>query len=328
MLKVLVNLILFNSLLISQPLSSTLTQRGGEHNALFLNPTYLINSKSTKDKIKTDFINSSIIIDNQSLDFIRELNGADGNKEISKLLKDNIGETLSISANNFSSIYQTKENLAWSIGVAHSIDGYFITHSGFGSKRAMETNIEKNKALIGTVVQKQKNLQYGINLKLIKKSQTIYNYAINEIATQNSIWDYFDNSHTKNESAIGVDVGITYTLPKNLFNSKISFAILDIGNTSFKELEVEKESTTIGLSLEPRQTHIKVDYFNNHVRADISKSFFNKKLELHSGIIYNSISLGLNYKFSIFNISLFSYKVKEYNQKEERKNELSLAITW
>ena len=327
MLKVLATLTLFGSLLISQTLSSTLTQRGGEHNALFLNPTYL-SYKPQKDTIEADIINTSLIIDNQSLDFIKALNQVDNNRDISKLLKENIGETLTLSANNFSSIYQAKENIAWSIGIANSLDGYFITHSGFGSKRAMETSIEKNQALIGTAVLKQENLYYGLNLKLIKKSQTVYNYAINEMATQDSLWDYFDNSHTKKESAIGVDFGITYALPLESFKSKLSFAILDIGNSSFKELKAEKQSTTLGLSIEPKDSHIKIDYFNNHLRADISKNFFNKKLELHSGIIYNALSLGINYKFSIFNIGLFTYKVKEYNSKKERKSELSLAVLW
>ena len=327
MLKVLVTVTIFGSLLLSENLSSTLTQRGGEYNALFLNPTYLSN-KPKKNTIKADIIKSSLIIDNQSLDFIKELNRVDSNREISELLKENIGETLTLSANNFSSIYQSKENLAWSIGIVNSLDGYFITHSGFGSKRAMETSIEKNQALIGTAVIKEKNLHYGLNLKLIKKSQTIYNYAINEMTTQDNLWDYFDNSHTKEKSAIGVDLGISYTLPPNSFKSKLSFAILDMGNTSFQELRSEKQSTTLGLSIEPKDTHIKVDYFNNHLRADISKNFFNKTLELHSGIIYNALSLGVNYKFSIFKIGLFTYKVKEYNGKKERKNELSLAVSW
>lgn len=328
MLKILLTIILLSSLLISQSLSSTLTQRGGEHNALFLNPTYLINSKSTQGRIESDLINSSLTIDKQSLNFIKELNQADNNQEISKLLKENIGNTLTLSANNFSSIYQTKKKIAYSIGVVNSINGYFITHSGFGSKRAMETSVEKNRALIGTVVAKQDNLHYGLNLKVIEKSQTLYNYAINEMATQDSIWDYFDNSHTQKESALGLDMGITYTLPQNIFNSKLSFAILDIGNTSFKELASTEQSTTIGLSFEPKDTYIKIDYLDNHLRADISKEFFNQKLKLHSGFIYKALSLGVSYKFSIFNIALFSYKVKAYNQNRERKNELSVAVTW
>jgi hypothetical protein len=328
MLKVALSLIILTSLLMSQKLSSTLTQRGGVHNSLFLNPTYLIDSKSNKDSIEIDFINSTLIINKRSLDFIKELNQADGNQEISQLLKENIGKTLSLSANNFSSIHQTKGDTAWSIGIVNTLDGYFITHSGFGSKRAMETYIEKNEALIGTVVQKQNNLYYGVNLKLINKSETLYNYAINEMAIQDSIWDYFNNSHTQKKSLIGLDMGFSYTFPKELFKSKISLALLDIGENSFYQSKAQKESISMGLLVEYKNTYIKIDHLNNQLKADISRDFFNQKLEIHSGIIYNALSLGLIYKFSIFNIGLFSYRVKEYNQQETRKNELSLGIKW
>ena len=327
MLKVLLSLTILTSLLASKTLSSTLSQRGGEHNALFLNPTYLT-SKSTAGEIEADIINTSLIIDNHSLDFIKELKGADNNGDISNLLKKNIGETLSLSANNFSSIYQTNTDIAWSIGIANTLDGYFITHSGFGSKRAMESFVEQYRALIGTIVLKQDYIEYGLNLKVIEKSQTIYNYSISEIASQESILDYFSNSHTKKESVLGIDAGVTYHLPNDSFHSKLSFALLNIGDTSFNELGLLKQASTIGLSLKPNDISIKIDYLNNHLRGDISKKFFNKKLVLHSGLIYNAPSFGLSYQFSLVNIGLFSYKVKEYNQKEERKNELSLEIKW
>jgi hypothetical protein len=328
MLKILPSLLLVNSLLISQSLSSSLTQRGGEHNALFLNPTYLIQAKIIKEKINGNILNSSIIIDNKSLNFIKELNSADNNQEISKLLKKNIGKQLSLSVNNFSSLYQIKENIAYSLGVAYTLDGYFITHSGFGSKRALETAIEKNQAVVGTAVLKHKQLEYGINLKLINRSQTIYNYSIAEMLTQESLWDYIDNSHTQKESAVALDFGISYNLPRNSWNTKLSLALLNVGDTSFQELGTTEQSTTLGLSLDPHNTHIKIDYFDNSLRADISKSFFNKSIELHSGVIHNALSLGLNYNFSIFTIGLFSYKTEGYHQKEERKNELSLVTKW
>ena len=309
-----------------------LTQRGGEHNALFLNPTYLIDSKSTQGEIETDILNSSLIMDKQSFDFLKELNGADSNQEISKLLKANIGKTLSILAHNFSSIYQTNDAshnpLSYSLGIANTLDGYFITHSGFGSKRAMETSMEKNQALVGTVVLKQDNWHYGLNLKVIKKYQTIYNYAINEMAKQGSVWDYFDNIHTQKKLALGLDMGVSYDVPNNGLNSKLSLALLDIGDTSFNTLGADKQSMTIGFSFEPKDTHIKVDYVDGHLRTDIGKKFFNQTLEVHSGIIHNALSLGVNYKFSLFNIGLFSYKIKEYSHKEERKTELYMAVIW
>jgi len=319
MLKVLVSLSLLSiTLLMSENLNITLTQRGGEHNALFVNPASLAN-KDSDNGIKTNLINSSFILDNQSFQFLKELNGVDNNQEISKLLKKNIGEILSFSANNFSSIYQNQDNMAWSLGIVNSFDGYFITHSGFGSKRALESFIEKNRALVGTAVLKKENISYGLNLKFIEKSQTIYNYAINEIANR-SISDYFDNEHTQKENSFDLDMGIIYNLPQNSLNTKLSLAVIDIGNQS---------ETNIGFSIEPNNTFIKVDYLHNNLRADISKQFFNKSLKLHSGVIYNALSYGVNYHLSLFNIGFHSYKVKErYNQEKKRKYELSVGILW
>jgi len=306
------------TLLMAQNLNSTLTQRGGEQNTLFVNPASLANLAVDKS-IKINLINSSVILDNQSFKFLKELNGLDNNQEVSKLLKKNIGEILSFSANNFSSIYQNQDHMAWSLGIVNSFDGYFITHSGFGSKRALESFVENYRALMGTVVVKQENIDYGLTLKLIEKSQTIYNYAINEIANR-SISDYFDNEHTQKENSSDLDMGIIYHLPKNSLKTKLSLAFTDIR---------DDVKTNIGFSIEPFDTLIKVNYLQNNLRADISKSFFNKSLELHSGVIYNALSYGVNYHLSLFNIGFHSYRVKEiYNQQKERKYELSVGILW
>lgn len=326
MLKFLLSLLSI-TLINAQSLSNTLTQRGGEHNALFINPASLAN-KSIHNNIKGNLINSSLLLDKSSFNFLKELNRADNNQEVSKLLKKNIGEILSFSTSNFSSIYKNKENIAWSVGIAHTLDGYFITHSGFGSKRAMESFIEKYRALVGTVAVKKENINYGLNLKLIEKSQTIYNYAINEMVNQR-ISDYFDNKHTQKEEAFGVDMGIVYSLPQNYLNTKLSLAFLNIGNSSFKELGTLNNTTNIGFSIEPQKTLITIDYLHDNLRVDISKKFLNNSLKLHSGIIYNALSLGMNYQVSVFNIGLHSYKIEEaYNQEKERKYELSIALSW
>ena len=319
--------LLSSAWLMAQSLSGSLTQKGGTPNRLFINPASLLETISDTN-IKTDLLKSSIILDEPSFKFIKELKDVDNNQEISKLLKKNIGETLSFSANNFSSISQNRENTAWSLGVAHTLDGYFITHSGFGSKRAMETFVESYRAFIGTLVLNKENTTYGVNLKLLEKSKTVYNYAITEIANQ-SVSDYFDNEHTKKEQAFGLDMGVVYSLPQNSLNTKLSLAFLNIGNTSFKELGRLNNRTNIGFSVEPQKTLIQVDYLHDNLRVDVSKNFFNNHLELHSGIIYNALSLGFNYQFSIFNIGLHSYKIEEpYTQNKERKYDLSIALSW
>ena len=343
MLKKIVWVLLTISLLEGESLSSLLTQRGGSYNAIFLNPAYL-KLKRNDSEIKVDFMNASLGLSNESLSFLKALNRAtessNKNREISELLKKNIGETLSFSAHNFSSISKLQENLSWSLGLVDTLDGYFITHSGFGSKGAMESFIEKYKALIATVVLTQENLNYGLNIKVMEKSQGFYNYSITEMIKNSSFSDYFKNRNSQEERALGLDAGLVYNIPNYIFNPKLSFSVLDIGDSSFQEMGRFPSTSNIGLSLSPYEdTFIKFDYIdlfkhqpNQHFaeafRASISQDFFDKSVNLSSGIIHNALSFGVEYHASLFTIGANSYKTKNYTQEKERKYELSLIFSW
>ena len=327
----------------AQSLSSTLTQRGGIYNAIFLNPAKLA-FQNNNSEIKADFINASLSLSHESYKFLKELKSATSasnkNREISQLLKKNIGNTLSFSAHNFSSLSQTQKNLSWSLGIVNTMDGYFITHSGFGSKGAMERFIEKYKALVATVALTQKNLDYGLNIKVMEKSQDIHNYSISEMIENSSFSDYFKNKNSQKERALGIDAGLVYTLPNHMFNSKLSFSILNIGDTSFHEMGTLPSTSNLGFSFHPYEdTLIKFDYidlfkhqpnqhFEKAFRAYISQDFFDKNLKLSSGIIQNALLVGVEYHHAFFTIGVNSYKTENYTQEKERKYELSLALSW
>jgi len=312
-------------ILQGQGFSHALTQRGGDNNALFLNPAKLMN-KTKEEEI--NILNSAVALDKKSFDFLKSLNSASSNQELSKLLNKNIANNLNFSASNFSSFYQNKENWAYSIGLASVTKGYFITHSGFGSKRAMESRIDTYQALVTTVAFKEKNFSYGLNIKVLQKRETLHNYSLNEMIKNNSISDYFNNEYSQTESAIGVDMGLLYEVPQDTLHSQLSLGFLNIGDSSFKELEKLESSTTIGFSIKPKKTKIQVDYIEDNLRVDISKKIFNNTLELHTGINYKALSLGLNYQLSFFNIGLYTYKTTLYNQPSKRKYELSMALKW
>jgi hypothetical protein len=327
----------------AQSLSSILTQRGGTHNALFLNPAQL-SSQHDHSELKVDIINTSLSLSHESYTFLKELESASSssnqNSEISELLKKNIGKKLSFSSYNFSSISQKQENLSWSLGIVNTLGGYFITHSGFGSKGAMESFLESYTSLIATVSLEQENLAYGINIKGIEKTQSIHNYSINEMITNNSFSDYFDTENKKRASTIGVDVGLVYTVPQNVFNPKLSFSILNIGNSSFQEIGTLVSTTNLGFTLNPcPNTFVQFDYvdlfkhqakqdFENSFKAYLSQDFLDKKLKVHSGILYNALSLGVEYHYSLITLALDSYKNDDYNQGAERKYNLSIALSW
>jgi len=326
----------------AENLSSILTQRGGTHNAIFLNPAKLASQNNNSD-MKVNLINTSLSLTHKSFTFLKELKSATSasnkNREISQLLKKNIGNTLSFSATNFSSLSQTQENLSWSLGIANTLDGYFITHSGFGSKGAMESFIEKYKALIGTLSLKKEYIDYGINIKVIEKMQTIHNYSINEMVKNSSFTDYFDSKNMKKESTLGVDMGILYTLPYR-FNPQLSFSILNIGNSSFKDMDSLPYTTNIGFLLTPYEnTSIQFDYidlfqhqknqnFEDSFRANINKYFLRNHLKINFGILENRLAYGAEYKYKFFNIALNSFNSKTYQKEKEQRYELSLGISW
>ena len=328
---------LFLLLLISieaQSLSSTLTQRGGTHNAIFLNPAKLA-SQNSSSEIKANFLNTSLSLTHESYSFLNELKSATSasnkNREISQLLKKNIGNSLSFSAYNFSSLSQTQDELSWSLGIANTLNGYFITHSGFGSKGAMESFIEKYKALVATIALKKENIDYGINIKAIEKTQSIHNYSINEMITNSSFSDYFDSKNSQKESALGVDMGTVYTIQNYPFNPQLSFSILNIGDSSFQNigfLLTPYENSSLQFDYIDLFKHQKNQHFEDSFRVDLSHSFLNKQLTFNAGILYNALSFGAEYQSSLFSLALHTYKTKNYNQEKERNYNLSIGISW
>jgi hypothetical protein len=327
----------------AQSLSSTLTQRGGTHNAIFLNPAKLA-SQNNNSEIKANFVNASLSLSHESFSFLKELKSATSasnkNREISQLLKKNIGNILSFSAHNFSSLSQTQENLSWSLGIVNTLDGYFITHSGFGSKGAMESFIEKYKALMATISLRKESIDYGINIKAIEKTQSIHNYSISEMIENSSFSDYFDSKNTQKESALGLDIGIVYTVPYYTFNPKFSFSLLNIGDSSFQDIGSLPSTSNIGFLLTPyKNTSVQFDYidlfkhqknqhFEDAFKVDLSQDFLNKHLKLNTGILYNALSFGAEYQNSLFSLAVHTYKTKDYNQKKERQYALSMALSW
>ena len=327
----------------AQSLSSTLTQRGGMHNALFLNPARL-SSQNNNSEIKANVINASLSLSEESFNFLKELKSATSasnkNKEISQLLKKNIGNTLSFSAHNFSSLSQTQENLSWSLGIANTIDGYFITHSGFGSKGAMESFIEKYKVLMATISLRKEQIDYGINIKAIEKTQSIHNYSINEMIRNSSFSDYFDSTNRQKENALGLDMGIVYRVPAYDFNPQFSFSVLNIGDSSFQDIGSLPSTSNIGFLLTPyKNSSLQVDYidlfkhqknqhFEDAFKLNLSQEFLNKQVKLNTGLLYNALSFGAEYHYSLFSLAIHSYKTKNFNQGKERKYNLSIALSW
>lgn len=317
---------------------------GGDANSIFSNPAGI--PFSSDKKLHVNLMNGNLGLSSESMTFIKELNSASNsddsekNKNISDLLNKNIGKHLHLSANNFSSIYKSEEDFSWLVGMLSAVDASFITHTGFGSLGAMESQVDEYHALVMAVGLKQDNIQYGLSLKAINKYQIIHNYSITEMLETDSVSYYFDNEYKQKKFSLAFDAGVIYTLKENPYDVKVAFSMLNIGNTNFDELGKINETSNVGISMKPYESMvIGIDYMDlfdqsndlyaaDNLRFGVSNDFFSKSLELSSGIYNQSLTFGLNYQFTNVNIGLNTYKTKGYNNQTFREYQLALAINW
>ena len=308
---------------------------GGTPNAIFSNPSNLM--LLDNEKMMFDPLDLSLFLNRDTLDFLIDLSSDfDDAKKVSDLMKKNIGKTLSFRANNFASIYSVNEHYGWLLGLQNDITGHFITHSGFGSIGAMESYIERYRSALGSLSFGRSDLNYGLNIRAVEKYQTIHNYSIGEMIENDSFIDYFDNRYTIKRSAIALDAGVDYRLSER---SKLALSILDIGDTSFEEIGKIASTTNIGLSSSYRDFEFGVDYidlfgaeqgssFGDSIRFGVSHAFWGDSLVLRSGVLYESLTYGIEYNYSILHISLASYRAREYNGLKDRKYLLTLSTVW
>ncbi|MCH9741049.1 MAG: hypothetical protein K0U38_09480, partial [Epsilonproteobacteria bacterium] len=299
--------------------------RGEKTHSVLINPATLNRIKTTN--ALTIDLDTNLAFTEDTLNFIQKLESSSSDtQEVSSLMEKNIGKVLSFSSDIFIPMYREEKGFKWLLGFYNSLDGYFITHSGFGSKGAMESYIEKYRALVGTFAFEKSNIEYGFNIKAIEKLQTIHAYSIGEIIETDSFMDYFDNEYTQKEQALAFDAGVSYLLSDNQLQPKLALSILNMGDTSFNELGSLPSTTNIGLAFNQmvfntQVLKFEVDYidlfahqenssFEDSLRLGMSSRFFDNSLHLSTGILYQSLTFGIEYNYSIFNIALNSYVQK------------------
>jgi len=300
---------------------------GGSAKSILINPANL--DKIVDKNLTIELIDSSIALNRDSLNFLTSLSTSHSSSQVSALMDKNIGKLLSITSDNLTSIYQKIDNYSWLIGLYSNIDGYFITHTGFGSIGAMESFIDKYNLVISTFNFNYKEFVYGFNIRAVERSQIRHNYSISEIIENNNIFNYFSNRYTQKEKKMAFDVGGVYKIS----DSELALSILDIGDTNFNRLGRVKSTTNIGYSNRYKNTLYGIDYLDifgddsviNSIRVGCSKEFFNKKMKLSSGILYQSFTFGVDYFYKIVNISLSSYKNIKYNS---RNYQLAISFKW
>jgi hypothetical protein len=311
---------------------------GDSSNSIFCNPSNLT-TIGTRE-LTLEPIDFSIALNQDTLKFLTELSSDfDNAQKVSELMKKNIGKTLSFHSNNFASIYQTHDNYSWLLGLQNEISGHFITHSGFGSIGAMESYIERYQSAIAVVSSSHNDINYGVSIKAVEKYLTLHNYSVGEMIENDSFSEYFDNKYTKKEEAIALNAGVDYRLKETPLNTKIALSILNIGDTSFKEIGSIPSTTNLGISSKYNGFLFGMDYIDlfgaehgvgsrDAIRLGMRRSFFDNDLTLSSGILYECFTFGIDYHYSILDISISTYREKVYNSQKSRKYQLVFSIKW
>ncbi|HHH19215.1 MAG TPA: hypothetical protein ENK86_01705 [Campylobacterales bacterium] len=314
---------------------------GQSRDRIFINPAQL-DYDTQEDKRAVEF-GGSIALAKKTGKFLEELHKASGDfSDIAKLMEKNIGNTLSFSSEFFMPLRCREEKFDWLIALMDSTDGYFITHSGFGSKGAMESYVQRYQGFVGTLSTGHDQVNFGINLKLLQHSLTVHNYSIGEMMEMNGIWEYMDNRYTQQAHGIGVDLGTHYH-----FYSDVSFglSLLNVGDTAFDELISIPSTLNITysqlISVEDHPIYmdvVYVDFLNKdlsnplkkNLKLDLHSSIWNDRLKLRTGMTFGSWNYGMSYCFSYVSVSLDSYSERGRNKSlpKERHYQLSLVLGW
>lgn len=340
MFKMVFIILIFCGTLQAQSPSFFLTQKGSDsQKSLFLNPSMLSIYKQQQE-LELSLVNGSAILSHDSYTFLEELSettsSANKGQDIAALLKKNIGNTITLLAHNFSSLQGNHENLVWSLGIADSFNAYYIPHTGFGSKGALESAIEKYRIIMGTLAYTKQNFHYGVNLKSMKKTLQNHNYSIQEMINAQDIETYLRTNKGQSDTSFGLDTGVSYACPSDL-NPIVHLSFLDIGQTSFEDVGSIPSTANIGLSLKPYDETILalhyLDLFKSHpnqtfhqqVRVNLSHTLFDT-LQLDTGVLNKALLYGLEYQSRYVNVGLHSYKT--HYEHPERKYELSFKLQW
>lgn len=306
---------------------------------IFINPTNL--DRMDIDKELSVSLTLNMGLANKTWSFLEELNEDTGDLgTVSNLLEKNIGNNLSFNSELFIPMFSKEEEVSWLLGVLDSLDGYFITHSGFGSKGAMESYIQHYQGLIGTISLNHNKFDYAATVKLLKKSLTVHNYSIGEMIDMNDMFDYFDNRYTKEAHGVGIDFGFKYVLSDM---ATVGVSTLNIGDTRFQRLgtlpsitnfSYYQQYTIAEQKLEFDFTYM--DIWDNHnvisgkdaLRGEVKSNFWNERIALRTGVLYSAFQYGLSYHFSRVSLAFDSYVQKLNGIPKERHKQLSLLLHW
>lgn len=252
------------------------TAVGGYSTAVFHNPAGLINIKKSHG-LEVELLGFSLSASERIQDFADDLSNANGNDEVSDVLKKYSGEPFQAGFSNYTSVsYHTESDLALTIGLLASFDSNFLAHSNGGSNGLLEVH---SRGYGGVVVGAAKNVEQwlpewipgkmtvGVDAKFI--AQKSYDTALDvaEIDQNNDdLGTYIQDTYEQTNSGLGIDLGVLYApMPENFWNPTVGVSVMNIGTLNFENAYGAQPMTVnFGVAVSPKTKYadfkVAVDY--------------------------------------------------------------------
>ncbi len=342
---------------------------GGSVGSLFTNPAGLAYIK--KDNFQVDILKPSITTGNDSINFIQDLMdatdapGGDNNKtiETNKVIKNYMGDPIHLSIDNLTSVGYSNENFSLGFGFLTALNLNFITHQGFSTDGALETNIDVYTiALLGVASEyfskrifNDERLKLGATVKFGARSNVKQNITTREIVENSDTLDtYIEDNYLKDGTAIGLDIGAIYeieALGYENMNPKVGLSILNIGGLDFGEAGEIPMSVNIGGSMNFKNPYVNdlivgVDYIDvlNNFEEDndflkrlrigggatlIENSYIH--LKTNAGLYQGNLTAGVEVGLSFIKLALSTYAEEigaSVGQKSDRRYTFTFGLGW
>jgi len=310
---------------------------GGYSSSVFSNPAGLATLKN-KEGFDVELLGISVGASKDLKDFADDIKDVEEADEAVTVLDKYSGDAFSISLANYSSItYHIDSSTVVNFGILAAGDGTFISH-GNGSKDGL---LEAHTRVYGAVILSGAktfdnllpgNVTFGLGIKYVKQNSYEAALDVDDIANHSDDLDtYLKDEYKKEDSGVGVDIGILYE-PNieaiNFLHPRVGLSVLNIGNLDFDNYGAQPTTVNVGMAISPEVPYISsltvavdiVDITNEqqarimnsktgeyenvdiafdflqHLKAGVSIGLFENEwtnIRLNTGVYQGDISAGL-----------------------------------
>ncbi len=214
---------------------------GSYSTSIFSNPAGLANIKK-EDGFVVDVLGVAVSASGETANFIDDIDQAETNTDMAKVLKKYGGEHFHIGVDNYSSISKNSDLFAWTIGLLAAADGNFQAHpqGSLGNPGLLATTSRAYGGLIlGGAIPFETDagrIDIGVGLKYITQNSYEGSLGISELVNSDDIVQDFQDKYETQSSGYGLDLGITYSpFEDSSWHPAFALSVLNIGDMSMDD---------------------------------------------------------------------------------------------